>query len=63
MYNTIDFQVRYDDHQRQMAWVNENDWQFERPKRRGQIRQTVAHMLITLTARLAPAMERPRTAS
>ena len=63
MYETINSQVSYDDHRRQMAWVNGNDWQFERPQRRRQIRQTVARVLITLAARLAPAMEQPRTAS
>jgi hypothetical protein len=63
MYDAIDSQVRYDDHRRQMVWVNDNDWQFERPKRRRQIRQTVARVLITLAARLTPAIEQPRTAS
>jgi hypothetical protein len=63
MYNAMDFQVRYEDHQRQVAWVNDNDWQFERPERRGRVRQAVARALVTLAARLTPAMEQTRTAS
>lgn len=63
MLDATDFQVQYDDHRRQMAWVNDNDWQFERPQRRRQIRETVARALITLAARLTPATEQPRTAA
>jgi hypothetical protein len=62
MHNATDFQVQYDDYRRQMAWVNDNDWQFERPQRRRQVRKTVARALITLAVRLTPAIERPRTA-
>jgi hypothetical protein len=63
MYDAMDFQVRYDNHRRRVDWINDHDWQFERPERRGQLRLTAARALITLAALLAPATEQPRTAS
>jgi hypothetical protein len=62
MYNATDFQVRYDDHRRQMAWVNDEGWKIDPPRARKRVRETVARALVSLAARLAPAMDQPRTA-
>jgi hypothetical protein len=62
MYDATDFQVRYDDHQRQMAWVNDEGWQFDPPAARTRLRETVARALVNLAGRLAPTREQPRTA-
>lgn len=63
MLDATDFQVQYDDHRRQMAWVNDNDWQFDPPATRRRVRETIARALVAFAARLAPVLERPRTAS
>jgi hypothetical protein len=63
MYDARDFQVRYDDHTRQMAWVNDEGWKFDPPTTRRHMRETVARALVRLAARFAPAMEQPRTAA
>ncbi|MCA1668238.1 MAG: hypothetical protein LC793_12760 [Thermomicrobia bacterium] len=56
MYDATDFQVRYDDHRRQMTRVNEAGWQFDPPHARTRVRITVANALIALAARLFPAV-------
>jgi hypothetical protein len=56
MYDARDFQVRYDNHQRQMAWVNDEGWKFDPPQARKRIRTTIAKALITLATRLFPAV-------
>ncbi|MDQ2786520.1 MAG: hypothetical protein M3Y58_16130 [Chloroflexota bacterium] len=62
MYDATDFQVRYDDHRRQMAWVNDAGWQFDPPTTRTRLRERMVQALVTLAARLAPAMAHRRTA-
>ncbi len=62
MYEATDFQVQYNDHQRQMAWVNNEGWRFDPPQVRRRMRERVAQALVAFAARLAPAMEQPRTA-
>lgn len=56
MYGATDFQVRYDDHQRQMAWVNSAGWQFDPPVARKRVRVTVAKALIALATRIFPTV-------
>jgi hypothetical protein len=55
MQHPDSFDIDYREHQRQVAWVNEHDWQFERPEKRYPVRQVVAQALITLANSLAPA--------
>jgi predicted TIM-barrel fold metal-dependent hydrolase len=62
MHNATDFQVQYDDHRREMAWVNDHGWHFDPPTTPRRVRETIARALITLAARLTPATEQPRTA-
>jgi hypothetical protein len=62
MYDTRDFQVRYDDHKRQMAWVNDEGWKFDPPQARKRVREKMARVLVSLATRLAPAMRQPQTA-
>ena len=54
METPMTFQQHYADHQRQAAWINEKDWQFEQPARRTQFRTVIANALIVLAARLVP---------
>lgn len=56
MYDATDFQVRYTDHRRQMAWVNDEGWKFDPPTVRKRIRATLAKALIALATRLFPAV-------
>jgi hypothetical protein len=60
MLNPTTTQVHYDEHQRQMAWVNEHDWQFEKPVKRHPVRQAVAKALIALAHTLTPATRQER---
>jgi hypothetical protein len=58
--NTTTHEVHYSDYQRQMAWINANDWQIEkRPTRRYLMRQGVAKALIALANILAPRTAAP----
>jgi hypothetical protein len=63
MYDARDFEVRYEDHKRQMAWVNDEGWKFDPPTTRRRVRETIARALVALAARFAPAIEQPRPAS
>jgi hypothetical protein len=51
-------QVDYDEYRTQVAWVNEHDWQFEKPVKRHPVRQAVAKALIALAHALTPETER-----
>jgi hypothetical protein len=55
MQNPVAFEVLNREYQRQAAWINENDWLFERPSTRHPVRQAVAKALVTLANALAPA--------
>ncbi len=57
------FRQHYADHWRQIAWINDNDWQFERPVKRYQVRKAVAKTLIALAARVAPTVTQPNTST
>ncbi len=54
MENPMAAQVQYGEYQRQAAWINANDWQFEQPAKRHPVRATVAKALVALAARVAP---------
>ena len=58
MQNPVAMQTAYSEHQSQMAWVNENDWQFERPAKKHPVRQALATALIALANMLTPATKR-----
>ncbi len=58
MENPMTFQQHYADHQRQAAWINKNDWQFEQPAKRHPVRATVAKVLIALANAVAPTTQR-----
>jgi hypothetical protein len=62
MYDAMDFQVRYGDHQRQMAWLNAEGWKFDPPTPRKRVRVTLAQALVALATRLTTSMEQPHTA-
>jgi hypothetical protein len=61
MQNPMAFEVHYSEYQRQAAWINENDWQFENAEERHPVRRAVAKALIALAARLSPAVAMPGT--
>ncbi len=61
MENPMTFQQHYADHQRQSAWINANDWQFERTEKRYPVRATVAKALVALAARVAPTAGQSNT--
>jgi hypothetical protein len=64
MYDAAGFQVQYDDHRRQMAWVNDVGWKFDPPTTRTGIRVATAQALVALATRLfPPALETGETAS
>jgi hypothetical protein len=64
MVNPMAAQVHYDEHRSEMAWVNEHDWQFERPVKRHPVRQAVAKALLALaTALTTTAKQEGQTAS
>ena len=54
MCDAADFQVQYDDHRRQMAWVNDVGWKFDPPTTRTGIRVATAQALVALATRLFP---------
>jgi hypothetical protein len=54
MQHPESFDIDYREHQRQVAWINEHDWQFERPVKRYPVRQGVAKVLIALADALTP---------
>jgi hypothetical protein len=58
MQNVIAHEVHYTDYRRQMAWINENDWQIERRATRYPVRQAVAKALIALATKLVPPTPR-----
>jgi hypothetical protein len=62
MYDATDFQVRYDDHQRQMARVNDEGWKLDPPQARKRVQERMARVLVALATRLAPAMRQPHRA-
>ncbi len=61
MYNATDVQIRYHDHQRQFAWVNDEGWKFDPPRPRTHLREMLAQTLLALATRLAPPTVQPRT--
>jgi hypothetical protein len=62
MYDAADFQVRYGNHERQTARVNETGWQVNRPTTGKRLRVIVAATLIVLAARLSPSITQVGTA-
>jgi len=54
MENPMAAQVHYGEYQRQAAWIDGNDWQFDQPAKRHPARATVAKALVALAARVAP---------
>jgi hypothetical protein len=64
MQNMTDFETQYNDHVRQMAWVNNEAWQFDPPTRRKRMRVIVAAALVALATRLfSPAPESGESAA
>jgi hypothetical protein len=59
MQNPMAAQVHYSEYQRQAAWINELDWQFEKGEKRHGVRKAIAQVLIALAARLAPTVKQP----
>lgn len=59
MQNPVAFEAHYSEYQRQAAWINENDWQFEKPAKRRPVRAAVAAALVRLAARLSPPVAIP----
>jgi hypothetical protein len=55
-------QTQYREHQRQMAWINAQGWQFEQPEKRYRMRHAVARLLIHFATLLTPARQEARTA-
>jgi hypothetical protein len=47
-------QVQYDEYRRQAAWINDNDWQFEKAEKRYRVRTAMAKALIGLANLLTP---------
>lgn len=62
MDNLMAVEVRYQDHQRQAMWINEESWKFERPEKRYRVRQAMAKVLIHLATLLTPARQETYTA-
>jgi hypothetical protein len=58
MENPMAAQVHYSEYQRQAAWINANDWQFEQPAKRHPARAMVAKVLIALANAVAPTTQR-----
>jgi len=54
MENPMTFQQHYADHQRQSAWINANDWQFEKAEKRHPMRAACVRWLIGLAKSAAP---------
>ncbi len=58
MENPMAAQVHYSEYQRQAAWINANDWQFEKATKRQRVRATVAKALIALANAVTPTAQR-----
>jgi hypothetical protein len=58
MQNPTAAHVHYSEYQSNGAWVNDNDWQFERPAKRHPVRLAIAKVLIALATALSPATKR-----
>jgi hypothetical protein len=54
MENPMTFQQHYADHRRQSAWINANDWQFEKAEKRRPVRTACVRWLIGLARIAAP---------
>jgi hypothetical protein len=63
MQNPTAAQAHYSEYRSNMAWVNAQDWQFERPARKHPVRQSMAKALLTLAGALTPATERETQAA
>lgn len=63
MQNPTAAQVHFSDFQSDMAWVNENDWQFEQPARKYRVREAIAKVLISVAQALTPATKRETQAA
>jgi hypothetical protein len=63
MQNSVAFEVEYREHVRQMAWVNEHDWTWERPARKRPVWPIVAEALRALARIAAPAQPPKRPAT
>jgi hypothetical protein len=50
-------QAQYLEHQRQLAWINAEGWQFERSETRYRVRSAVARTLLHLATLLTPARQ------
>ena len=62
MQNPGAFEIDYREHLRQIAWVNEHDWLFDRPARKYPVRRLVAGALRALARIAAPAQTPTRPA-
>lgn len=62
MQNPVAFDIEYREHVRQMAWINDNDWQFATPAKRHPVRRIVAGALLILARIAAPAQHPTRPA-
>jgi hypothetical protein len=62
MQNPVAFDIDYREHLRQMAWVNEHDWLFERPARKRPLWRLVADALHVLARIAAPTPSPTRPA-
>ncbi len=58
MENPMAAQVHHGEYQRQAAWINGNDWQFEQPAQRHPVRAPVAKALIALANAVAATTRR-----
>jgi hypothetical protein len=56
MHDLIALEVQYCAHQRRVAWLNEENWKFERCVRRHRVRYAIARALIGLANVLAPSV-------
>ncbi len=54
MQSPVAFEVLYSEHQRQVAWVNDNEWQFAKPRTQYRVRQAMARALVQLANLLTP---------
>jgi hypothetical protein len=55
-------QTHYEEHQRQMAWINTEGWQFEQPAKRYRMRYAIARALVRLAILLTPPAQEARPA-
>ena len=62
MEHSMASRAQYLEHQRQMAWINAEGWQFEQPEQRYRLRLAVARVLIHLATLLTPHRQEARTA-